>query len=207
MENLNFIGKALNPIAPEKVAAFLPVGARVIDIGCGEGILLRYLQENGWTAVGAEPDSSRFLKAKLNCPNTAIVNAFAEKLPLPENSFDAAVMECSFSLCEPEETVKELCRVLVPGGRLIVTDLFSHDGQAVLNNSAMVRNIYPLDALEAFFRNDFTLAGFENRTRELQEMFAQMILDDTACSCVAPEDLRMLRAARPGYGVWIWTKL
>jgi len=197
---------ALNPCTPETVAGLLPVGARIIDIGCGEGRLLQYLEENGWLPVGAEPDAGRALKARQNCPRSGIVNARAEALPFPLDSFVLAVMECTFSLCDPESVVSELCRVLVPGGTAIITDLYARGGQVALEKSAMVRNIYLKDVLEAFFGRDFILTSFEDHTHELTEMFAQMILDETACGCVAPEELAVLRSARPGYGIWLWTK-
>ena len=206
MENLKDTGGTLNPIAPETIARLLPDRARIIDIGCGEGRLLQYLEENGWLSVGAEPDVGRALKAKKNCPRTTIVNARAEALPFPEGSFGAAVMECTFSLCKPEAAVKELCRILVPGGIAIITDIYARAGQAVLDKSAMVQNLYAKDAFEEFFGRDFILNGFEDHFHELTEMFAQMILDETACSCIAPEELASLRSARPGYGIWLWTK-
>ena len=197
---------ALNPCTPETVSGLLPAGARIIDIGCGEGGLLQHLEENGWLSVGVEPDAGRALKARQNCQRTKIVNARAEALSFPAGSYDAAVMECTFSLCDPEKAVSELCRVLVPGGTAIITDLYTPGGQVALEKSAMVRNIYLKDVLEAFFGRDFILTSFEDHTHELTEMFAQMILDETACGCVAPEELAVLRSARPGYGIWLWTK-
>jgi ubiquinone/menaquinone biosynthesis C-methylase UbiE len=206
MKYLKAVCGALNPCVPETVAGLIPVGARIIDIGCGEGRLLQYLEENGWLPVGTEPDAGRALKARQNCPRTEIVNARAEALPCPASSFDTVVMECAFSLCDPEKAVSELNRVLAPGGTAIITDLYAHVGQAALEKSAMVRNIYPKDMLEAFFHGEFILTGFEDHTHELTEMFAQMIMDGTVCACVAPEELAALRSARPGYGIWLWTK-
>jgi len=207
MKSLRDTGDVLNPCAPETVAGLLPDGARILDIGCGEGRLLQYLEENGWLSVGAEPDAGRALKARQNCPRTWIVNARAEALPFPAGSFNAAVMECAFSLCDPEAAVSELCRVLAPGGTAVITDLYASGDQAVLEKSTMVRNIYPKDVVEAFFGRGFILKSFEDHTHELTEMFAQMILDGTVCGCVAPEELATLRSARPRYGIWLWTRL
>ena len=200
-------GGALNPLAPEVVAGLLPHGVRVLDIGCGEGRLLKYLENNGCLPVGAEPDTVRALKARQSCPHSKIVNAQAEALPFPAESFDVAVMECTFSLCDAKAAVKELYRILVPGGTVVITDLYTRAEQAVLEKSHMVQNIYPKNVLEAFFGGYFILTSFEDHSHELAEMFAQMILDDTVCGCVAPEELAALRLLRPGYGIWLWMKL
>lgn len=51
--------------------------------------------------------------------NTALV--FDEELPLPDSSIDRVLMVHSLEFAEnPRETLKELWRVLAPGGRLVI---------------------------------------------------------------------------------------
>ena len=173
-----------------------------MEIGCGSGVLLSYLTGAGsWDVVGVEPEPGAARESGL-----PVLTGRAEALPLPDACCTAAVMECVFSLCEPEPSVRELDRVLVPGGIAVIADLFSETEGRILRGSPMVRRVLPREELCAVFRDRFVLESYEDHTPALRNMFLQMVFQGTARGFLASSELKELKKIRAGYGLWIWKK-
>ena len=72
-------------------------GDRVLDLGCGTGASLHYLEEHmGLFMQGVEADASL-------CDAVKILYGDASTLPAEEESVDGILMECSFSRMEQPE--------------------------------------------------------------------------------------------------------
>ena len=106
--------------------AALPLGARVLEVGCGTGAITRVLAT--WPPVGetigVDPSPVLVAKAReLAGGLTAVVfeEADGRSLPFAGDRFDAVVFHTT--LChvpEPEVMLHEAVRVLRPGGCLAV---------------------------------------------------------------------------------------
>lgn len=91
----------------------LPKETRVLDAGCGEGVLVEEFKSR-LAIVGADP----------NYTSELVTNASLAKLPYADGSFDRAlcldVLE-HLSYVEQGEAVAELHRVVRPGGELLIS--------------------------------------------------------------------------------------
>lgn len=107
------------PYNVEPMKARLNAGARVLDVGCGNGKMLDPLLRAGFDVVGA--DVSR--NALLSLAGRSTVQGDARHLPFKENVFNGAVCyDVLQHLLEGErnEAVREIYRVLAPGGMLFI---------------------------------------------------------------------------------------
>ena len=92
---------------------------RILENGCGVGVYLERMSIKSQLAVGLEFDFQRAMDAHANSPN--ILNAAGENLPLPDQSFDFILShEVLEHVQDDRKCVKEMVRVLAPGGRMAV---------------------------------------------------------------------------------------
>jgi SAM-dependent methyltransferase len=70
----------------------LPIGARVLDLGCGVGVpILAELVTRGCRAVGVDFSRSSLRQARALCPGAALVRADLAEVDFAPAAFDAAV--------------------------------------------------------------------------------------------------------------------
>ena len=93
---------------------------RVLDVGCGEGTLARYLSGEGHRVTGLDADASVLPGAG---PGPSFTLGDAEDLPFPDESFDAVTMVAVLHHVDAPRALAEARRVLRPGGRLAVIDI------------------------------------------------------------------------------------
>jgi 2-polyprenyl-3-methyl-5-hydroxy-6-metoxy-1,4-benzoquinol methylase len=93
---------------------------RVLDIGAGRGELLRAALEGGWDAVGIEP-STQFAEYAAKHSGVLIKREPVEHCGFAAGSFDVVVLGAVLEhLYNPDETIKEVARILRTGGALFV---------------------------------------------------------------------------------------
>jgi SAM-dependent methyltransferase len=103
-------------------AAAVRAGVRVLDVGTGIGTVaaLACARAAKVTAVDAEP--SMLDSARQRVPDADIRQAVLPHLPFPDDWFDVAVANFVINhIGDPQAGVRELRRVVRPGGRLAVT--------------------------------------------------------------------------------------
>jgi ubiquinone/menaquinone biosynthesis C-methylase UbiE len=115
----------------------LPDGARVLDCPCGEGfyaaLFALHLQSGTLVAADLSPDCLARARGAIRpvSPELAVtlVEADAYRLPFDDDYFDLAWCAQSFiTLDDPTRALRELARVVRPGGRVAVleTDEYHH---------------------------------------------------------------------------------
>ena len=104
---------------PEAIDWLLPAGAvDVLDLGAGTGKLTTRLVERGLKVVAVDPIPEMLEVLSSSLPDVPALLGTAEEIPLPDNSVDAVLVAQAWHWFDPERAVKEVARVLRPGGRL-----------------------------------------------------------------------------------------
>jgi len=113
------------------LAALLPSGLTVADLGCGTGELLQALAPAVERVIGVDQEAAMLAVARQRCadqPNVELVHSGLEDLPLPDDSVDAALcMLVLHHVDDIEASLRQVARTLRPGGRLVVLDMVEHD--------------------------------------------------------------------------------
>ena len=102
--------------------AFLPLGTRVLDLGCGEGATLYHLGGPAG-AVGVDLFPKKIAFAQRVLPQCRFLAASVYELPFARGEFDhLLVRDLIHHLEEPERFIDECARVLAPGGSIDVLE-------------------------------------------------------------------------------------
>lgn len=105
-------------------AARIAVGQSVLDVGCGTGALTREVARRAGTperVTGLDLDGEMLAVARRLTPAVTWVRGSALDLPFPSGRFDAVVSQFAMMFFDDHERgVREMWRVLAPGGRLTV---------------------------------------------------------------------------------------
>jgi malonyl-CoA O-methyltransferase len=98
------------------------IGSRIVDVGCGKGRFLRRLTEQYPHARLCGIDVSNQALCHLP-PTVEARQGNLLRLPAADGEFDAALcVEALEHALLPRRAITELCRIVRPGGRLLIID-------------------------------------------------------------------------------------
>lgn len=111
-------------VAPRLVRfARIEPGLRVLDVGCGTGVVALTAARVGATVTGVDPTPELLERARQNAAIMRLDADWhegdAEELPLGDAEFDVVVSQFGHMFApRPELAVREMLRVLKPGGTI-----------------------------------------------------------------------------------------
>lgn len=112
-----------NEVLDELFSRFPLKEPKILDLGCGTGIVTRQLAERGALVTGVDIDSRMIRQAqRQGAGNIEYFVAPAEKLPLPDSIFDAVTAFSAFHWFANGEALSEIKRVLKAGGMFFVAN-------------------------------------------------------------------------------------
>jgi arsenite methyltransferase len=158
--------------------------ARLLDIGCGRGATVEYLEQYSIICTGID-SSALLIEEGLNRnKHLELILGNAESLPIEDECMDGVIAECSFSLMRDKEKVlDEINRVLKNEGKFILTDMYLKSAEKnELPKGAKVDscilNAFVLEDLNALItKKGFRILHFEDHTRALKELMANIIME------------------------------
>lgn len=99
---------------------------RHIDIGCGNGAFLEYFSHASPDTElhGLDYSAEMVKRSRERLPSARIVEGDAEHMPLESDAFDG--VSCHMSIHHyphPDQALREMHRILMPGGLVLINDL------------------------------------------------------------------------------------
>jgi len=118
-----------------RLLATLPPAAvrSLLDVGTGTGRILELYGAHGVEGVGIDLSHDMLSVARANLARAGLSNVYVRqgdmyRLPWSEPSFDAVTFHQVLHFAdEPAAAIAEACRVLRPGGRMVIVDFAPHD--------------------------------------------------------------------------------
>lgn len=129
---------------------------RVVEVGAGNGLNFSHYPDTVTEVIAVEPESYLRARAELAAQNASVkvtvVDGDAERLPIGDASVDAAVTSLVLcSVTDPTAALKEIRRVLRPGGEL---RFYEH---VLADNARMARLQRLVDPMWSRFAGDCRL--------------------------------------------------
>jgi SAM-dependent methyltransferase len=109
-EAIAFIGRTLG----------LGSGSTIVELGSGTGKFTRALRPLGAALVAVEPMEGMRKEFRRRVPDIPVLEGTAESIPLPDGFADAVVVAQAFHWFRPRPALREIARVLRPGGGLVL---------------------------------------------------------------------------------------
>jgi ubiquinone/menaquinone biosynthesis C-methylase UbiE len=199
----------------------LPLGAVVLDAGCGPGRTAAYLQDQaGCRVIGVDRETKLLPGYCGRNPDLLFACGDICSLPLPNACVDAVFCECVLTLlAHPSQALAEFHRILRPGGMLYSSDMYARnscDIPAVDRFGTCLTTLVPVDGLRRQLQDQgFAVLVEQDQTRLLTEtagrlvfeygsplLFWRAVLGPAAGSGCASR----IQALRPGYVLFIARK-
>jgi SAM-dependent methyltransferase len=133
---------------------------RVLDVGCGTGHHVERLRERGYRVTGLDGSIEMLRTASAVHGPGGVCLGDAERLPFPDASFDLVIcIEVLRYLATPDPCVREMARVLRPGGVCLMTalPLWNLNAYWLVNRLAGLVRLPSLVPLRQFFHRSGAL--------------------------------------------------
>jgi ubiquinone/menaquinone biosynthesis C-methylase UbiE len=116
-------------IEPKKIQEFADLrGKEVLEIGCGDGRISRFLAKAAKRLTAIDPDAKAIEKAKLKTADADFRVGSGESLEFGNEAFDIVVFTLSLHHQDAAKAVAEARRVLRKNGQLLIIEP-AHDGE------------------------------------------------------------------------------
>lgn len=161
--------------------------SKVLDLCCGSGQTTRFLVGRSRHVTGLDASPLSLRRAKQNVPEAEYIEAFAEKMPIADHSFD--LVHTSAAMHEMESLqlrhiLQEVHRVLKPGGVFTMVDFHAP------TNPVFV------PGLSLFFWLFETETAWQLIKLDLEELLKEIGFTVQSCRLYAGGSLQVIQAQK-----------
>lgn len=181
--------------------AAMPVGASVLDAGCGAGKTVDWLQQQGFVAYGIDKEPQQL--------TMQICQGDLRQLPYADEQFTAVISECTAFICgDTAAMLRESYRVLQQDGWLLLADVF-FDEQRVLPQFSDGRPVTMAQWQQLLEQNQFTIEKIEDVSAAwkpfvIEQLWAGRTLEELWGGCLADGQTSAAQY-KPGYFL-LWAR-
>ena len=139
------------------IAHLAPVGWSVVDVGTGTGILAGELAQLGLRVIAVDHSPRMLEAARANLERQGLERVElrggeANALPLANAEVDAAFAHMVLHyLPSPGEALREMARVVRPGGVVVVVDFVRHEAEWMRDELGVLWLGFPPDEVSSWF--------------------------------------------------------
>lgn len=195
----------------------VPAGVKVLDVGCGSGATVEYLQNvYRLQAMGIDPSESMLELGRQRKPDLPLLRAPGEDLPFNDDEMDGVLAECTLSLMtDLDRTLAEIHRVLKNDGWFAVNDVYAREPEGI----AELRQIPAVTCLrgamtraelaEKLVAHGFEIVCWEDHTDLLKKLTVNLIMTHgsmarfwlraSSCTVDPQQAQRAMAKAKMGY--------
>ncbi len=158
------VGRYVDTTEKEIVFSLLKTSkGKALDLGCGTGNYTLELKKRGFDVVGLDISKEMLRIAQKKIPEIAFIRGDAYKLPFKNNTFDLVLSITMFEFIKnPEKIIKEIYRVLKPGGEIIIGTmnakslwfLFKRIKSFFIETAYRYARFYTVSELEKLLKNE-----------------------------------------------------
>ena len=193
--------------------------SRLVDIGCGFGATVDYLQQRLQCHTWGVDQSPEMLKQNRK---HRIVQAHAEFLPFGSGIFDGVFCECVLSLVPfPARALSEFHRVLSSSGYLVISDIYQRNPQPVGNpvkasaQSCLQGAVSQDEQISRMTASGLELILWEDHSETLKSLAAGLVWETGSLEALMkilfpdarnPVGYQEMQRFRPGYFLLIAQK-
>lgn len=153
------------------IARLVPSNLRVADIGTGTGILAGELASIGMDVIAVDHSRRMLEVARAKLAETTVGSiefrlGDVAELPIADGEVDAAMAHMVLHYVpSPAEALREMARIVRPGGKVIVVDFVENDRDWMVDNLGVLWQGFDVQVLGSWF----AAVGFEGFSVEQQQ--------------------------------------
>ncbi len=202
----------------------LPIGSRVLDVGCGPAASSEHLiNRHGLNAIGLDPSERLLRSGRRRNSHLPLVQSYGERLPVAADQFDVVLTECSLSVMKnANRALAEFQRVLRVNGYLILSDIYARNPagiealQHLPIDSCLCGAVPQAEIIDRVEAAGFKVLLWEDHTQALKVFTAKLIwsngsLQQFWCRATSRADADTIQTAiaqsKPGYYLLIAQKI